>query len=293
MLENPLVTVVCTCFNHQKYVIESLQSVLDQTYKGIQIIVVDDCSTDDSVAIIENFILDKPEILFIKNEKNIGLTKSVNHAMTYANCDYFIDLSADDILLPHCIATQVATFKESKFENLAIVYGNAELITETGEHERFYFEVNEDLKVINQKKSGDLYAEILSMKTVICSVSAMYKKSFFDKLDGYDEQLSYEDLDYWLRISRKYTIEYVNDVLVQKRNMPNSLQSTLYSNKNKNSNSTHTILIKAFSLNKSKEEFSIMKKRVNFEMINAYRNDNYKLLFLNSWLRIKLTLKSI
>jgi glycosyltransferase involved in cell wall biosynthesis len=293
MREDVLVTVVCTCFNHQKYVIESLQSVLNQSHKNIQLIVVDDYSTDNSVDIIEDFIKNFPEIQFIKNQTNLGLTKSVNHAMTFAKGDFFIDLSADDVLLPNCVAIQLATFKKSNFENLAIVYGNVALINENGNHESYYFEVDDNLKVKIAKKSGDIYAEIISMKTTICSVAAMYKKTIFDQYNRYDESLSYEDLDYWLRVSRNCNIEFIDQVLVQKRTVPNSLQSTLYTKKNKNSISTFHILKKAYRLNRTKEEHFILRKRVNFQIINAFRNRNYRLIIQNCWLRLKIGIKSI
>jgi glycosyltransferase involved in cell wall biosynthesis len=293
MREDVLVTVVCTCFNHQKYVIESLQSVLNQSYKNIQLIVVDDYSTDNSIAVIEDFIKNFREIQFIKNKINLGLTKSVNHAMTFAKGDFFIDLSADDILLPNCVEVQLETFRKSNFENLAIVYGNVALITENGNHKGFYFETNDDLKVKTVKKSGDIYAEIISMKTTICSVAAMYKKTIFDQYNGYDENLTYEDLDFWLRVSRDCTIQFIDQVLVQKRTVQNSLQTKLYAKKNRNSISTFLILKKAYRLNRTKTEHYILRKRVNFEIINAFRNKNYILMTQNCWLRLKVGIKSI
>ena len=55
MQKNPLVTVICLCYNHAEFVVESLNSVVNQNYKAIELIILDDCSTDDSVTIIENF----------------------------------------------------------------------------------------------------------------------------------------------------------------------------------------------------------------------------------------------
>ena len=129
MQENHLVTVICTCFNHQDFVIESIKSVLNQTHKNIQLIVVDDFSQDNSVLVIEEFLKLNTEILFIKNKQNIGVTKSFNNAMTFAKGIYFVDLACDDVLLPNCIENQLSVFYNSKFQNLAIVYGNAAFIS--------------------------------------------------------------------------------------------------------------------------------------------------------------------
>jgi len=288
-----LVTVICSSYNHQKFVKESLQSILNQTYKNIQIIVVDDCSTDNSVEVIEQFTKKHPEIIFIKNKTNLGLTKSVTNAMNYVKGAFFIDLAADDILLPNCIETQLNTFKNSRFKNLAMVYGNAELITEEGNHSSYYFDVNESLKCKTKRPSGDIYSNVISSETTICSVSAMYNKSIFDKLNGYDTTLSYEDLDFWIRASRDYNIEFIDEVVMQKRIVPNSLQTTLHTKHNKNSYSTYIILRKAYKLNKNQKEHLALSKRVNFEILNSYRTSNYLLMLKNMYLRLLIELKSL
>lgn len=293
MQDANLVTVICSCYNHQKFVCESLQSILNQTYRKIQIIVVDDYSTDNSVEVIEQFINKHPEIMFINNKINLGLTKSVTNAMNYAKGAYFIDLAADDILLPNCVETQIKTFKNSDYKNLAIVYGNAELITEEGNHSSYYFDVNATLKTKNKIPSGDIYKNIIDMDTTICSVSAMYNKKIFDELNGYDTTLVYEDLDLWIRASRDYNIEYIDEVIIQKRILPNSLQTTLYTKNTKNCHSTYAILRKAYKLNKNKKEHLALSKRVNFEIINSFRTKNYYLMLQNMYLRFQICLKTI
>lgn len=293
MLDSPLVTVLCSCYNHQNFVCESIQSVLNQSYKNIQLIVIDDCSNDNSKAVIEQFITNYPAIAFIKNETNLGLTKSVTNALKLAKGSYFIDLAADDLLLPNCIEIQINSFKTSLFKNLAMVYGNAELITENGEHSSYYFEVNEELKTKKKIPSGDIYINIVDADTTICSVSAMYNKLIFDQLKGYDISLSYEDLDFWIRASRQYNIEFIDQVLMQKRIVHNSLQTTLYTANNKISRSTYRILNKAYHLNKTKLEHKALSKRVNFEILNSYRTKNYLLMLKNSFLRFRIMIKTV
>jgi hypothetical protein len=100
-------------------------------------------------------------------------------------------------------------------------------------------------------------------------------------------------LDYWIRASRNYNIEFVDEVLIQKRIVPNSLQTTLYTTNNKNSYSTYTILRKAYKLNKSKEEYKALSSRMNFEILNSYRTKNYTLMLKNMFLRFQIGLKMI
>jgi glycosyltransferase involved in cell wall biosynthesis len=293
MSESVLVTVMCTCFNHEKYVIESIQSVLNQNYTTIQLIVVDDYSSDNSTFVIQEFIKNHPEIIFIKNNSNLGVTKSFNNAMRFAKGSYFVDLAADDVLLSNCIELQLNTFKNSIHKNLAIVYGNAEIISENGSHSSYYFDVDKDLRVIQKQKSGNLYSDIIGMETVICSVSALYKKSVFDSLLGYDETLEYEDFDYWIRISRNYDIEFVDEILVQKRILTTSLYSSFLKNHSKIGNSTFRILKNASHLNTSKKEHAILKGRVFQEIKSAIKTVNFILLCKNCWLWLLLKLKSV
>lgn len=291
MTQSELVTVICSSYNHAEFVTESLISVLNQSHKNIQVIVVDDCSTDNSTLIIENFISKFPQIVFIKNKNNLGITKSFNKAVKFAKGDYILDLAADDILLPNCIAIQLEGFNKSKLKNLAIVYGNAELITKNGTHLSYYFDVDSNLQSIKKIETGAIYAKIISTETVICSVSALIKKTCFDELNGYDEKLSFEDLDFWIRASRNYSIDFIDAVLVQKRILPTSLHSSFTIPKNEHGFSTYLILEKAFHLNHTKEENRILTKRVNNEIKFAIKTGNFPLALKNSELRIRIGFK--
>ena len=98
MESNPLVTIICLCYNHSDFVVESLNSVINQDYKNIELIIIDDCSSDNSALVIKQWLKNYPEILFIKNEVNLGNTKSFNKGLQLAKGDYIIDLASDDVL---------------------------------------------------------------------------------------------------------------------------------------------------------------------------------------------------
>ena len=123
----PLVSVICLSYNHEAYVVEALNSVLNQTYPNIELLIADDCSNDKSVTIIQNWLKHHPKVHFIANEENIGNTKTFNKLAKIAKGDYIIDLAADDLLLPNGIQIQVDAFQKSKFKNIGVVYGNAAL----------------------------------------------------------------------------------------------------------------------------------------------------------------------
>ena len=120
----PLVSVICLSYNHEAYVVEALNSVINQNYPKIELLIADDCSTDDSVSVIQNWLKDNPTIHFVSNQKNVGNTQTFNNLARIAKGEYIIDLAADDVLLENCIAKQIETFQNSNYSNLGIVYGN-------------------------------------------------------------------------------------------------------------------------------------------------------------------------
>lgn len=288
MQQNPLVTIVCLCYNHQDFVVSSLQSVINQSYNNIELIIVDDSSTDNSKITIQKWLSDHPKVVFISNAENLGNTKSFNNAAKKAKGDFIIDLAADDLLLPDCVAIQVETFGKSKYSNLALVYGNCQEIDKNGLFTKNYFEINDQNKVITQRVTGDIYLSVLSGGDSICSVSAMMKKSFFDELNGYNENLAYEDLDFWIRCSRKFNIDFVDEIIVQKRILTNSLGANFFKKNSNINNSAYLILNNAISLNKTKAEDLALEKRINNRILHFLKNNDYQLFIKFILLKLKI-----
>ena len=289
MQGNPLVTIICLSFNHEKFVEETLNSVANQNYSPIELIIVDDCSSDATKSIIEDWLLSHSDIRFIANEVNLGNTKSFNNALKIAKGDYIIDLAADDLLVADGIKMQVNAFQNSAYKNLGIVYGNAEIINENGGFNSFYFPVDENGNVIAKRKTGDIYTSVLTTGDSICSVSTLIRKSVFDFLGGYDETLGYEDLDSWIRTSRVYEFDFIDAVLIKKRIVSNSLGTHFFKKNNKINLSTYKILRKALKLNRSKAEDLALQKRVHYEIIHSFKNRSFNLLLRNIGLRIEIS----
>jgi glycosyltransferase involved in cell wall biosynthesis len=288
----PLVTIICLCYNHEQFIVESLNSVLNQNYQNIELIIADDFSTDNSKIIIKSWLNNHPEIHFISNETNLGNTKTFNKALQLAKGNYIIDLAADDILMPDCVEKQINTFLNSKQKKLGIVYGNAEVISENNNHICFYYKVNNEKKVLNSPASGDIYLAILSQSSMICSVSSMAKREVLEQLNGYDENLAYEDLDLWIRTARNYNFEFIDAVLIQKRELESSMGNQFYKKFNsrtrKINHSSYLVIKKAIILNKTKSENKGLLKRLHYEMIKAYKTYDFILLLKYIPLEIRL-----
>ena len=289
MQENPLVSVICLAYNHENFVVETLNSVIQQNYRPIELIIVDDCSLDTTKLEINNWLLSHPEVQFIANEFNIGNTKSFNNALKIAKGEFIIDLAADDLLLPNGIQMQINAFQKSKFKNLVVVYGNAAIINEDGSFNSYYFPIDKNGKVISKRIIGDIYSSVITTGDSICSVSALIKKSVFDFLGGYDETLAYEDLDSWIRASREFEFDFIDEILIKKRTVGNSLGSNFYQKNHSINISTYKILRKALQLNRSKEEDLALQKRVHYEIIHSFKNQSLILFIKNIGLRLTIS----
>lgn len=292
MQNPPLVSIICLCYNHEQFIVESLNSVLNQTYKNIELIIADDFSNDHSKETILNWLKENPNVPFIVNETNLGNTKTFNKALQLAKGDYIIDLAADDVLIPDCVEKQINAFLNSEQKNLGLVYGNAELISENNTHIRYYYEVDSEKKALKKPASGDIYLAMLSQSSMICSVSSMINREVLVQLNGYDENLAYEDLDLWIRASRIFHFEFIDSVLIQKRELENSMGNHFFKKFNvrtkKINYSSYLVIKKAIALNKTRAENKSLLKRLHYEMMKAYQTFDIMLFIKYIPLELKL-----
>src|SRR5882672_7643690 len=208
-MESPLVSVVCLCYNHETFVKEAIASVLGQTYSNIQVIVVDDCSTDASVTVIQQVISQcsqKVQHLFLK--QNVGNCKAFNAGLTLVKGDFIIDFSTDDVMMPDRIQKQVDFFMKQP-EQVGVIFTDALYITEDGRPFRNHYDFLLRKGLLKRVPSGDVFREVLTTY-FICSPTMMVKKEVMDMLEGYDETLAYEDFDFWVRASRKFQFAFLN-----------------------------------------------------------------------------------
>jgi glycosyltransferase involved in cell wall biosynthesis len=176
----PLVTVVIPCFNQADFIDECINSVLNQSYKNIEIICVDDCSTDNSVERINKYT-DLKNFRLIKNSHNLGVCASRNMAVNEANGLYILPLDGDDTIEPAYIEEAVHVISSN--EDIGIVYCKA----------RFFGEINQnwDLPDFNVD-------DFLFNNCIFCT--ALFRKSDFLRAGGYKPYMTdgYEDYELWI-----------------------------------------------------------------------------------------------
>lgn len=267
----PLVSVICLCYNHARFVEEALNSVFAQTYPELEIIVVDDFSSDQSKEIIKKIIAPHPQVTLLTNEKNLGNCKSFNKALRLATGRYIIDFATDDVMYPYRIEQQVDAF-EKLDKSFGVLFTNALNITEEGKQASFHYIDTAHVP------SGNVYKKILQ-KYFISPPTMMMRRSVLEELGGYDESLEYEDFDFWVRSARKYNYFYLNEVLT-KRRLSSYSHSSKFDKKGFDpmAETTYRVIQKAMWLNKNRKENKALVKRIRYELRHAFYIEKFYLV---------------
>ncbi len=269
----PLVTVICVCYNHAHYVCEALDSVANQTYSNIELIVIDDGSTDGSGKVIKRWMVNHPEATLILNGKNLGYCKTFNKAYRLSKGELLIDLSADDVLMPDRVEEGVKLFANAG-DDVGVIFSDAQYIDEQGNPLRLHSDKFPH-KIIPQ---GDLYKEVIQ-RYFICSPTMMVRRSVLDALQGYDESLAFEDFDFWIRASRNFKFLYSPAVLVKKREVSTSMSNKQFERASPQRWSTLEVCRKIMKLNKTHDENKALKQRLIYEIGVSLRSFDFTLAY--------------
>ncbi|KAA6441091.1 glycosyltransferase [Dyadobacter flavalbus] len=258
--QQPEVSIILTAYNQEKYIGEALESVRQQTYPAIQLIVIDNASTDKTLSVIEQYKETSPAFLLIKNAYNNGLCKAFNQGLAVADGKYAIDLSGDDVLMPERVAKQVKSF-EALTDDYAVVFTNAVYIDSDGKEKKTHYPVDVNGKSLQKVPSGDVYKNVLE-KYFICTPTMMMRTSVLSFLGGYDESLCFEDFDFWVRSSAQFKYFYLDEILTKKRMVPGSLSAKVYQKGSGMLFSCYEVCNKAYDLNRDQEEFDLLAARI-------------------------------
>lgn len=278
----PGVTVICLCHNQGRFVREAILSVMDQTWKNTELLVVDDASTDDSVEVIREMVTRYPAIRFIPLSRNVGNCKAFNHALKQATGEFVIDLAADDILLRDRVSKGVEALAKAG-NGCGINFTDADWISEHGEHLYRHSDRFPHATI----PQGNIYKELIA-RFFICSPTMMSRRWVLEALGGYDEDLAYEDFDFWIRSSRNFDYCYTPEVLVKKRVVKNSMSQKQFSLFSPQLKSTYRVCEKVMALNRNREEQRALGKRMLYEMRVCVRWLHFSLF----WKYVRLYVKN-
>ncbi len=199
MIKSPLVTVVIPSFNHQAYVAQSIQSVLDQTYKKIELIVIDDGSTDYSAKVIQKLVREN-DFKFIAR-KNRGLAKTLNEGIKLAKGKYICFLASDDYFLPRRIEHAVTRLEHPNNDAIA-TYTDGFIIDDKNK------KVSKFSDIYPRPIVGDTYSNLI-VGNWIPAIGITYKTNILKEF-MFDVRFKIEDYTLYLKIFKrnKFKIDF-------------------------------------------------------------------------------------
>lgn len=207
MANNPTVSVIIPTYNRAYLVGRAIQSVLNQTYQGFEIIVVDDGSTDNTEEIIRN--LNDPRIYYIRHEKNRGGSAARNTGIRAARGEYIAFLDSDDEWLPGMLSCQMQVILNAP-RQIGVVYSA-------------YWSFNREGTVkVYWPRTGTVpeknrFRENIYKQNFAITSSALIKREFLDIAGGFDEKLPrLQDWELWMRLSEHCQFVFIDKPLVNK-----------------------------------------------------------------------------
>lgn len=202
----PLVSVIIPCYNAEKFVEAAVRSIMLQSYSNLEIIVINDCSTDSTFNILKKLSAEDSRIKLLMNEKNFGLVSTLNKGISVSNGKYIARMDADDISHVNRISIQVK-YLESH-EAVAMCGGNYILIDEQG---------REKGRLKYPKGDENIKAELL-FYCPFCHPTVMMRRNVLNEIGLYNEGLvPAEDYELWIRIAEKFPLENLPDFLLYYR----------------------------------------------------------------------------
>lgn len=215
MEKKPLVSVIIPCYNGEKFIGEAIESVVNQTYKNWELIVVDDGSTDNSEKIINQYFTADKRIQFIQHKKNKGIPSTRNTGIKISNGEYIAFLDQDDLWMKEKLELFIEEF--SRYDSkVGIIFSDFKIVFADNIISKKYKKVNY-YKI--QKLSKRDFIKKLFMGNFIKSASqVVLRKECFNKLGLLDEKLhGGDDYDFWLRAAGEFNFKYLDIPLTEYR----------------------------------------------------------------------------
>lgn len=213
--ENSKITVLMSVYNGEGYLRESVESILTQTYKDFEFIIVNDASKDKSLTILEEYERKDKRIILVSNNENSGLTKSLNNGLKMAKGKYIARQDADDISEPERLFQQV-TFLE-KHPDIGLIGSDSIAIDDRGKQIGLWETLGDN----------DQIKERLKKTNCFCHGSVMLRSECLKSVGVYREKFRYaQDFDLWLRISERFKVMNINTALYRLRKNPKSISGS-------------------------------------------------------------------
>lgn len=221
MMKNslPLVSVVIPCYNHENFVQASIQSVINQTYENIELIIIDDGSKDKSVEKIREMIEACKErfVRFeFRSRPNKGLSSTLNEAIEWCQGEYYSGIASDDIILNHKLKTQVEFLNNN--QDVLAVFGGVKNIDEK----------ENIISISVGKPKWYNFKRIIMHKFDLPAVTQLIRLKALKETGGYDSSIILEDWYMWLKLAKHGNIYYMGEVFALYRQHESNMSKDLY-----------------------------------------------------------------
>lgn len=208
---NDLISIILPIYNGEKYMRESIESVIAQTYRDWELLIIDDCSSDHTAEIAKEYASKDSRVQYFRNEKNLRLPRNLNKGFSLSKGDYLTWTSDDNIYKPEALLTMLEVLKKNPECNF--VFCDYEIIDESGN------------KISEYRIPEDYEDQIVGNNVV--GACFMYTREVYDKIGDYQHgRILIEDYDYWQRIFAKFKVLAVHNTLYQYRIHSQSLTGT-------------------------------------------------------------------
>lgn len=218
---SPLVSVIIPTYNCRKHVLSAVDSVLRQSMPDLEVIVVDDASTDGTSGLLAD--VDDDRLTVIRSDVNLGPAGARNLALTHAGGAFVAFQDSDDIWVSTKLEKQICEYESAKSRDSTevVIYSSAEIIDEDGR-------ILGNLWDPSFQKQGDIFQALLVRNFVPCQ-SVLVKRLLIQEVGGFEASMRYaEDYLLWLRLARRYRFYCVFEPLVRYRVHSGSLTSARF-----------------------------------------------------------------
>ena len=216
--DSPLVSVIIPAYNAEAFIEQTLESVLSQTYRNIEVLVVDDGSKDQTAEIVKSFA-QKDEHVTLLQQANAGVAAARNLAIEKSRGEYIAPIDADDIWYPQNLEKQVQCMLEAGL-SVGLVYAWSVYVDEQGLPTG---------GCKTSKEEGEVYISLVSGNFIGSASAPLIRRACFEQVGGYNSQLraqnaqGCEDWDLYLRIAEHYQFRVVPEFLIGYRQVIGSM----------------------------------------------------------------------
>lgn len=201
----PTFSVIMPSYNHERYIGDAIESVLNQSYGDLELIIIDDASDDDSVTIIKKYQSEDSRIRAYFHSQNLGIARTMNEAISKASGDYIALTASDDVWLENKLRDQIQILER---DSDLVLWSDGWIIDAEGNRTGETF--LEKHGALERKKSGNIFNELISANYIF-GASVVARREYFQEI-GYDTSLKFlNDYKVMLALARKRDFYFMNE----------------------------------------------------------------------------------